>query len=58
MLCTAINAVTLALIDAGVPMKEFVCACTAGFIDGTAVLGKFWIIYYWVFVIYLSILFW
>lgn len=26
-----VNAATLALIDAGIPMKDYVCACTAGF---------------------------
>jgi len=34
----AINASTLALIDAGVPMRDFVCACAAGCIDGTPLL--------------------
>lgn len=29
-LCAAINATTLALIDAGIPMKDLVCACSAG----------------------------
>jgi exosome complex component RRP41 len=29
-LCTAINAATMALIDAGIPMKDFCCACSAG----------------------------
>jgi exosome complex component RRP41 len=29
-LCSAINAATLALIDAGIPMKDFCCACSAG----------------------------
>ena len=29
-LCAAVNAATLALIDAGIPMKDFVCACSAG----------------------------
>lgn len=29
-LCAAINATTLALIDAGVPLKDLVCACSAG----------------------------
>lgn len=38
--CAAINAVTLALIDAGIPMREFVCSCAAGYINGTAILGK------------------
>lgn len=29
-LCAAINAATLALVDAGIPMKDLVCACAAG----------------------------
>ncbi|KAJ2723822.1 hypothetical protein GGI07_002361 [Coemansia sp. Benny D115] len=35
---TCINAATLALVDAGVSMVDYVCACTAGFVDETAVL--------------------
>ena len=31
---SALNAVTLALIDAGLPMRDFVTACEAGYIDG------------------------
>ncbi|XP_014252546.1 exosome complex component RRP41 [Cimex lectularius] len=31
--CAAINAATLALIDAGVPLKEYVIACTASLSD-------------------------
>ncbi|EGD75161.1 hypothetical protein PTSG_06814 [Salpingoeca rosetta] len=38
VLAVAINAVTLALMDAGVAMTDFVCACTASVIDGTNVL--------------------
>jgi exosome complex component RRP41 len=34
----AINAGTLALIDAGISMKDYVVACTAANLDGTAVL--------------------
>jgi len=30
-LCAAINAATLALVDAAVPMKDLVCACSAGY---------------------------
>lgn len=30
LLATLINASTLALIDAGIPMKDYVCACTSG----------------------------
>merc|ERR1719321_1669057 len=30
----AINATTLALIDAGIPLRDFVVACTSGFLDG------------------------
>eukprot|EP00594_Rhizosolenia_setigera_P020134 CAMPEP_0178958040 /NCGR_PEP_ID=MMETSP0789-20121207/11331_1 /TAXON_ID=3005 /ORGANISM="Rhizosolenia setigera, Strain CCMP 1694" /LENGTH=304 /DNA_ID=CAMNT_0020640521 /DNA_START=22 /DNA_END=936 /DNA_ORIENTATION=+ len=29
-LCAAINACTLAFIDAGIPMKDMVCSCSAG----------------------------
>jgi hypothetical protein len=35
----AINATTLALINAGIPMKEFVTACSAGFVDSTPIIG-------------------
>ena len=30
-----VNAGTLALIDAGIPMKDFVCACSATYLDDT-----------------------
>lgn len=30
----------MALIDAGVPMRDFVCACSAGYIEDTPLLGK------------------
>ena len=33
-LCAAINAATLALVDAGIPMKDLCCACSAGLSDG------------------------
>ncbi|XP_063306315.1 exosome complex component RRP41 [Pelobates fuscus] len=33
--CTCVNAATLAVIDAGIPMKDYVCACSAGFIEDT-----------------------
>jgi exosome complex component RRP41 len=36
--CAGINAATLALIDAGIAMTEFVCACAAGCIDDTPLL--------------------
>jgi exosome complex component RRP41 len=36
--CAAINAATLALIDAGIPMRDFVCACSAGYLENTALL--------------------
>lgn len=35
---TAINTTTLALIDAGIPMTDFVCACSAGVYQSTAIL--------------------
>jgi len=34
----AINAATLALIDAGVPLEDYVIGCTAGFLDDVAVV--------------------
>jgi exosome complex component RRP41 len=36
--CVSINAATMALIDAGIPLKDFVCACSAGFIEDTPLL--------------------
>ena len=33
MLCACINATTLALIDAGVPMRDYVVACSAGYLQ-------------------------
>jgi len=38
-LCAAINAASLALIDAGIPTKDFVCACSAGYAGGTGAGG-------------------
>ena len=34
----AINAAVLAIIDAGIPMKDTMAACSAGFLDDTALL--------------------
>ena len=34
----AINAVTLALIDAGVPMKDFLISCSCGYYNNTALI--------------------
>ena len=34
----AINAATLALIDAGVPMRDFVVCCHAGFVENTPIV--------------------
>uniref|UniRef100_A0A0K8R805 Exosome complex component RRP41 n=1 Tax=Ixodes ricinus TaxID=34613 RepID=A0A0K8R805_IXORI len=33
-LSVCVNAATLALIDAGIALKDYVCACSVGFIDG------------------------
>ena len=33
-LCAAINAATLALMDAGIPMKDFCVGCAAGVVSG------------------------
>ncbi len=43
-LCTGnrsvcVNAATMALIDAGIPMRDFVCASSASFIEDTPMLG-------------------
>ena len=32
--CTAVNAATLAIIDAGIAMRDYVCACTASLSPG------------------------
>ncbi|EFA78332.1 Exosome complex exonuclease rrp41 [Heterostelium album PN500] len=34
----ALNAATLAVIDAGLPMRDFICACSATFIEGVPLL--------------------
>ena len=31
--CASVNAASLALIDAGIPLKDYVTACTAGYIN-------------------------
>ncbi|KAK3086179.1 hypothetical protein FSP39_014771 [Pinctada imbricata] len=36
--CASVNAATLAVIDAGIPMKDFVCACSASHINDTSVV--------------------
>lgn len=33
-----VNAATLALVDAGIPLKDYVCACTAGFVRDTPIV--------------------
>ncbi len=38
LLQCAINATTLALIDAGIAMSEYICACTAGSVDANTLL--------------------
>jgi hypothetical protein len=37
--CPCINAATLALIHAGVSMRDFVVSCSAGYLEKTALLG-------------------
>jgi exosome complex component RRP41 len=39
VLQTAINAATLALVDAGIPMNDYICATSAGLVDENAILG-------------------
>ena len=36
--CASVNAATLALIDAGIPLKDYVCACSSSFIDDTPIV--------------------
>ncbi|RLG99833.1 exosome complex exonuclease Rrp41 [Candidatus Bathyarchaeota archaeon] len=36
--CAGITVASLALADAGIPMRDLVCACAAGKVDGTIVL--------------------
>lgn len=36
--CACINAASLALIDAGIPMRDFVVSCAAGFIENTPIV--------------------
>jgi ribonuclease PH len=40
ILAASINAATLALIDAGVAMSDYVCAVTASYSHQTPLLGK------------------
>ena len=40
-LCTAVNVACLALLDAGIPMRDMVVGCSAGFLDKTPLLGNF-----------------
>uniref|UniRef100_A0A8C5SJT2 Exosome complex component RRP41 n=1 Tax=Laticauda laticaudata TaxID=8630 RepID=A0A8C5SJT2_LATLA len=34
--CASVNAATLAVIDAGIPLRDYVCASSAGFVEETA----------------------
>ncbi|XP_013418239.1 exosome complex component RRP41 [Lingula anatina] len=36
--CASVNAATLAIIDAGIPMKDYVCACSASYIEDNPVV--------------------
>jgi ribonuclease PH len=40
VLQTAINAVTLALVDAGIPVNDYICATSAGLAGDVAILGS------------------
>lgn len=33
--CACVNAATLAVVDAGIPMRDYVCACSTGFLEDT-----------------------
>ena len=36
--CAGMNAATLATIDAGIPLSDYVCACTATYLEETPIL--------------------
>ncbi|KAJ8303524.1 hypothetical protein KUTeg_019920 [Tegillarca granosa] len=36
--CASVNAATLALIDAGIPLKDYVCACSASFVNDSPIV--------------------
>jgi exosome complex component RRP41 len=36
--CASINAAFLALADAGIPMRDMICSCSGGYLDGAALL--------------------
>jgi exosome complex component RRP41 len=38
ILQSSINATTLALINAGIPIFDYVCACTSGYVQGKSIL--------------------
>ena len=38
-----INAATLALADAGIPMRDLVTSCSAGYLNSTPLLGKYFL---------------
>jgi exosome complex component RRP41 len=35
----AINAISLALSDAGIPMNDLICSCEAGYLDNSPLIG-------------------
>lgn len=36
--CACVNAATLALVDAGIPLRDYVTACTAGYVGSRAIV--------------------
>ena len=36
--CASVNAATLAIVDAGIPMRDYVVACSASFVDDTPII--------------------
>ena len=38
--CVGMNAATLATIDAGIPLKDYVCACTATYLEEKALVDS------------------
>ena len=39
-LCACINAATLALIDAGIPLRDYVTACTASLVNDIPLVSR------------------
>lgn len=43
VLHAALNCSILAIIDAGIAVYDYVCACSAGCVEDTAILGRLYV---------------